>query len=277
MASVYNLNGDSLLNNQVRVCAFNVGNFSGGGSGTPAGTDDRYNQYVDTFMACNADIYMFPEWDLKWNENELSKDVFSFLKPYHSTFCKADDSRQAMMGLMNYSSYEITNEYYEWFTHDTARYFLDNTITINGKEIHFICVHFAYNTKAVAKSEMQQVLDYISTEGISSYIIGGDMNLGLCNEQDFPQTQEARDALALEEIELLTSLGGKSVQGSGWGLKDKYYMFNTVGHSGRYRTPGGGVGHYDNFIISPNIVLKNVELVITEASDHDALCIDLII
>lgn len=277
MIGVYNLNGDSLLNNKVRVCAFNVGNFSGGGSGTPSGTDERYNQFVDTFMACHADVYMMPEWDLHWNADELSADTFGFLKPYHSTFCKADDSRQVMMGLMNYSGYEITNEYYEWFTHDTARYFLDNTIQVNGKNIHFICVHFTYNTKADAKSEMQQVLNYISANGITSYIIGGDMNLGLYNDADEPKTWEDRMAFALEEIELLTSLGGKSLQGSGWGLKDKYFLFNTVGHTGRYRTPGGGVGHYDNFIVSPDIRIDNMELVITEASDHDALCIDLIV
>lgn len=274
---VFNIEKEPLTREKVRVCAFNVGNFAGGGSGTPAGTDEMYNKFVDTFIACNADIYMMPEWDIHWNTDELSANVFSFLKPYHSTFCKADDSRQQYMGLMNYSSYEITSEYYEWYTSNTSRYFIDNTVKINGKTTHLICVHFSLDTKAHALSEMQQVVNYLNTHNIETYIIGGDMNLGLYNDPDEPKTPEDRRAFALQEIALLTSLGAHSLQSSGWGLKDKDYLFNTVGHSGRYHAPGGAIGHYDNFIVSSDIKIDHMDLVITEASDHDALCVDLIL
>ena len=273
--SCFDLYGIPLQKEKVRFCAFNVGNFANGASGTAAGTDELYNKFVDTFMQCKADIYMFPEWDTQWNNDELSKDVFDFLKPYHSSFCRVDDNRQTYMGLMNYSSYRILDEYYEWYTVDSARYFIDNTVSINGKTVHLICVHFRLDTKANAMLEMQQVIDYISSNSISSYVIGGDMNLGLGN--DVSGGWEGRRAAALEEIALLTSLGGHSVQSSGWGLKDKDFLFNSVGHTGRYRTGSGGLGHYDNFIISPDITLDNVNLIITEASDHDALCIDVLI
>lgn len=272
--SVFDVEGNPVEKKKIRVCGFNVGNFSGGGSGTPVGTDELYNKFIDTFMLCKADIYMFPEWDVNWNGSELSKDVLGFLKPYHSTFCRSDDSHQEYMGLMNYSAFEITGEYYEWYTVDQYRYFIDNTIEINGKSIHFICVHFRLDTKVNAMKEMQQVIDYLDDNNITSYIIGGDMNLGLGS--DVTGGADARREAALEEITLLTSLGGHSVQGSKWGLKDKDYLFNTVGHSGRYHAPSGtSIGHYDNFILSPDITLNNVELVITEASDHDALCIDI--
>ena len=268
---VFNIDGQSLLKEKVRICAFNVGNFSGGSSGTPAGTDTLYNQFVQTFRDCHADIYMFPEWDVNWNNSELSKDVFGFLKPYHSTFCRVDDPSQTYMGLMNYSSYAFDSEYYEWYTHDSNRYFLDNTAVINGKEVHLICVHFALDTKAHAVSEMQQVLNYISNQGITSYVIAGDMNLGLGSDVT------DRIPAALEEITLLESLGGQSLQGSGWGLKNKSFLFNTVEHGGYDHTPSGRFGPYDNFIVSPDIRIDHMELVITEASDHDALCIDLIV
>ena len=272
---VFDIDRKPLIKEKVRVCAFNVGNFADGGSGTPEGTDELYNKFVDTFMACHADIYMCPEWDIHWNNNELSADVFRFLKPYHSTFCRADYNHQTYIGLMTYSAYEIMNEYYEWYTIDQYRYFIDNTIKINGKSVHFICVHFRLDTKANAMQEMQQVINYISNNNIASYIIGGDMNLGLGS--DVTGGWDGRRAAALDEIELLTSLGGHSVQGSGWGLKDKDFLFNTVGHTGRYRTESGGLGHYDNLIVSPDIKIDNMELVITEASDHDALCVDLIV
>lgn len=269
--AVFDKNGNSLTKSKIRVCAFNVGNFSGGSSGTPAGTDELYNKFVNTFRKCRADIYMFPEWDIRWNATELSKDVFGFLTPYHSTFCREDDGSQNYMGLMNYSSVEITGETYEWYTIDSARYFLDNTIKINGKTIHLICVHFRLDTKTNAMQEMQQVVDYIQNNNITSYIIAGDMNLGLGSDVS------DRIAAALEEIALLETLGGVSLQGSGWGLKNKSYLFNTVEHGGYEQTPNDRFGPYDNFIVSPDIQINNMELVITEASDHDALCIDLVI
>ena len=269
--NVFDISGNSVAPGKIRVCAFNVGNFSNGESGAPAGTDDLYNKFVATFRKCKADIYMFPEWDVSWDGNTLSKNIFAFLKPYHSTFCREDDNNQSYMGLMNYSSYEITSEYYEWYDIDSNRYFLDNTVNINGKTIHLICVHFRLDTKVRAMSEMQQVIDYLDDNNISSYIVAGDMNLGLGSDVT------DRTSAALEEISLLTSLGAESLQGSGWGLKNKSYLFNTVEHGGYEQTPSGHFGPYDNFIISPDIRIDNMELVITEASDHDALCVDLII
>ena len=58
-----------------RICAFNVGNFSGGSSGTPAGTDSLYNLFMETFQQCNANIYMFSEWDKYWVSTTLSSSV----------------------------------------------------------------------------------------------------------------------------------------------------------------------------------------------------------
>lgn len=268
---VFDISGNPLIKEKVRICAFNVGNFSGGQSGTPSGTDALYNAFVDTFRKCHADIYMFPEWDINWNESETSADVFGFLKPHHSTFCKTDDS-QVYMGLMTYSAYEIIDEYYEWYTSNQSRYFIDNTVRINGKDVHLICVHFSLDTKAHAMSEMQQVINYISNLNITSYIIAGDMNLGLGSD-----VTGDRIPAVLEEISLLTSLEGKSLQGSGWGLKNKSFLFNTVEHGGYEQTPSGRFGPYDNFIVSPDIRIDHMELIITEASDHDALCVDLII
>lgn len=273
--SVFDASGKELTNGKIRVCGLNVGNFANGESGTPAGTDELYNKFVNTFRMCNADVYMFSEWDVYWNGSVTSESIFGFLKPYRSVYCKSITG--GATGQMNYSNYPITAEYYEDYTQMSSYYFIDNTISVNGKDIHFICTHFTLESKADALSQMQQLIDYISDNEITNYIIGGDMNLGLHAHDDIPQTIENRISIALEEIALLESLGGKSIQGSGWGLKQYNYLFNTVLHSGYEPATGRGIGPYDNFIISPSIRLLNVELVITEASDHDALCVDLII
>lgn len=277
MLGVFDINGNSLTREKIRVCTFNVGNFALGQSGRPVGTDELYNKFVNTFRKCNADIYMFEEWDPRWNATETSENVLGFLKPYHSTYVKPD-SGDGYMGLMNYSAFEFKGEHYQYFTSlDTGRYFIDNPISINGKTIHIICTHLTLTSRAEALAEIQQILDYITANNITSYIIGGDMNLGIHREDDIPHTDETARQIQLEEIALLESLGGKSAQGSGWGLKHKDYLFNTVLHGGYEQTPTGGFGPYDNIVVSPDIKISNVESIITDASDHDPLCVDLII
>ena len=46
---------------RVRICAYNVGNFANGSSGTGTGTDEMYNNFIDCFKEVNADIYFFSE------------------------------------------------------------------------------------------------------------------------------------------------------------------------------------------------------------------------
>ena len=276
--SVFDYKGNPLTREKIRVCCFNVADFCLGNSDIPEGTDELYNKFMDTFRKCHADVYMFSEWDPNWNSNETSEEVFGFLAPYHSTYLRtgsSGDESRGTIGQMNYSSFEIIGEYHEAYPNaDQNRYFIDNIVRINGKNVHFICTHLTLYYKTEAMSEIQQILDYINNNNITTYIIGGDMNLGLHGRDDIPQTIENRIAIALEEIELLESLGGTSIQGSRWGQKDRSFLFNTVYHEGYARE---NIGCFDNFVISPDIRIANMELVITEASDHDALCVDLVI
>lgn len=276
---IYNGDGKQIKANaivpSIRVCAFNVGNFANGASGTPAGTDAMHWAFVETFRKCNADVYMFSEWDVNWNGSTTSDSVLGFLKPHHSAYCK--NVSGGYTGQMIYSSFDLIDEYYEDFNVVSAYYFIDNVMRINGKDVHFICTHFTWETKAYAESQMQQILDYIEDNDIQYYVIGGDMNLGLHNNDSIDQSLETKKEIIAEEIELLESLGGKSVQGSGWGYRDLDGLFQTAGHYG-YRPPDGVPGHlapYDNIVVSSGINIKNVELIITEASDHDALCVDI--
>lgn len=277
---IYNGGGEQIKANaivpSIRVCAFNVGNFANGASGTAAGTDERYWHFIETFRKCNADVYMFSEWDVNWNNDETSENVLGFLKPYHSVYCK--NQTGGWTGQMIYSSFELLDEFYEDFDEGSLYYYLDNVININGKDVHFICTHLATKTKAMSMSQIQQIIDYIDDNDIEYYVIGGDMNLGLHTDDDLDQGLETKKEIIAEEIALLESLGGKSVQGSGWGYKNLNGLFQTAGHYG-YRPPDDGVpGHfapYDNIVVSSGINIKNVELVVTEASDHDALCVDI--
>lgn len=271
----------NVITPSVRVCAFNVGNFSNGQSGTPAGTDERYNQFMDTFRQCNGDIYMFSEWDVNWNESETSESVFGFLKPYHSHYCKDTSADGGYTGQMNYSSFKITGEYYEDFNVVSRYYFIDNTIPINGKDVHFICTHLTWTSRDDAISQIQQILNYITRNNITSYVIAGDMNHGGHANDSLPQTLETKISIAIEEITLFESLGGKSVQGGGWANKDYDFLIQTAGKLG-VRPPvdlmqdkPGYFCPYDNMIVSPDIKIKNADVITSQASDHDVLVVDL--
>lgn len=268
--AVYNINGNKMANSRFRVCAFNVGNFSLGASGDPVGTDAMYNHFLETFRECNANIYMFSEWDQYWKPNETSLSVLGFLKPYRATYIQTGSGEYA--GQMNYSDFPIKSETYRNFSVDTNYYFLDNVININGVDVHVICTHLTWKTQANRRTQIQEILDYLSDNDITYYIIAGDMNLGLHANDSLPQDQETKFQVAREDVTLLESDGAISVQGGAWGCRDRDGFINTAGHSG---WDAENINMFDNIVVSPNIRICNAFTVITEASDHDALCADL--
>ena len=79
--------------------------------------------------------------------------------------------------------------------------------------------------------------------------------------------------VARTAVTKLESDGAFSVQGSGWGCKDADGFFNTYGAEGWY--VASDMHMADNVAVSPNIRVKNVWVITTEASDHNALCVDL--
>ena len=272
--TLYEYDGDILnpSTNRFRVCAFNVGNFSLGASGDPDGTDDMYNDFLVTFRQCIANVYMFSEWDVNFNVSETSASVFSFLKPYHTNYIKTGTGEYS--GQMTYSDYAITSEYYEDFINSGTGgyYFVDNVIEVNGRDVHFICTHLTWKTEAFRDAQINQILDYISSHNITYYVIGGDMNLGLHGQDGVPDTQELKFEIARRDVDLLESEGAVSIQGGAWGMKNKDGFLNTAGSSGWDAT---NTNMFDNIVVSPNIRIRNVIVVVSDASDHNALCADL--
>lgn len=268
---IYNTSGQPIVptisdNPVIRVCAFNVGNFSGGSSGTPAGTDAMYDSFIEAFMQCNANVYMFSEWDIYWTGSTLSNSVLGFLKPYKTNYMKTGSS---YMGQMNYSDYPFESEYHQAFADSSGYYFVDNAVKINNKEVHLICTHLTWQSSVGRKAEIQEILDYIEENNIEYYVIGGDMNLGSDGSGVSTSAVVAR-----ESVTLLESDGAKSVQGSGWGCRENDGFFNTHGTEGWY-TPVESMHMADNVVVSSNIRVKNIFMVVTDASDHNALCVDL--
>lgn len=269
---IYNINGLELENKFVRVTGFNVGNFAMGASGNPQGTNEMYENFLKTFQSCNPNIYMFSEWDVNWNNTKTSIETWGFLKRYHFKYIKTGSGIYA--GQMIYSDFPLTNEFHKDFILNSSYYFIDTTIYINCKPVHFICTHFSTSTDQIRQAQIQEILNYISNNNIEYYVIGGDMNLGLHRDDDLPQTEEVKLQMARNDVTLLESRGGYSLQGSKWGKPTKDGFFNTAGNTEMYAS---WVNCFDNFVVSPNITVRNVFTVVSEASDHNPLTVDLII
>lgn len=268
---VFDVFGKNITPESFRVCTLNVGNFSNGASNIPAGTDLMYNAFLDVFRKCNANIYMFSEWDVNYTSEKTSAETFGFLKPYKSTYVPASSSWQAQM---IYSDYALSAEYHENYA-DLNTYFIDDTVKLSGKDVHLIATHFLARYQEQTEAQIEALLDYIESKNIEYYIVGGDMNLGGHGYDDRPQTEEVAFQIAREEINLLESNGGVSIQGGHWGCKDRDGFLNTAGHGG---WNASHINMFDNFLISPNIRILNAFVATANnATDHDALCVDLII
>lgn len=271
---VYDVNGISVNHptQAFRVCTFNVGNFSMGESGDPAGTDEMYNHFLETFRLCRPMFYMFSEWDKYWVSGTESASVFGDLKQYHSTYVKAAAGGYA--GQMIYSDVPLIDEVIGSFDDSDEYYYIDNPVMIFGKEVHLICTHFTWKTQAARQAQIQKIQNYISSNNIQYYIYAGDFNLGLHRNDSQPQDEQTKFQVARQDVNLIESTGAVSVQGGFWGCKDRDGFLNTAGSSG-WDAPN--INMFDDIVVSPNIRIVNVDVVVSEASDHNALFADLIL
>ena len=254
----------------VKVCAYNVGNFSYGQSGTAQGTSDMGDKFVKVFKEINADIYMFSEWDEYFNKenNVLSNDVFGNLKPYHTVSIDTTDGRYVCQ--MNYSDYIFSSETVQYYADGESRSFSDNVVIFGNKPVHFICTHLPFSSKALRHEDIVKLFNYIETNNIEYYVIGGDFNLGL--DSTYTQTQSDIITVAREDIDLIESYGCTSIQGGFWGLRGYDNFFSSCKGNDLIK-----IKPCDNIVVSKNIFVKNVGIVESDASDHYPIYAEIVI
>lgn len=258
--------------NDLRICAFNVGNFAYGASGSPAGNDTRYEEFMRTFAKCNAHVYMFSEWDNLWTTSGVqSTEKFKYLKPYWSTFSVNKTSIYAYQKIA--SSYELKNETTSSFEGGESRHLVDCTITYKGKEIHLIAVHSPCSTITLRDEYVDYIIGHIKEHNYEYFIVGGDFNIGTTedDEENRERRSTAEDYLQLvnDDISRWTNAGMKSIQGAEWVNSDYHLIKTKDGISSAIV-----VKAYDNFFYSPNLTVKKAFTVNFGASDHFALCAD---
>ena len=223
-------------NQKFKVVTYNVGNFSYGASQYPAGTKDIYDAIDEVITETNADVYMFTEWDQNFISGQtLSKDKFNYSGYSYSAF-DGYNRLNSMVSQMNLFKGTSSNEVIKYFcesdncnsasdkdvfniTYDNETYtskgrgFIDNTITIGGKEVHFITTHLSWALQTLRQNEMNKIISYIEENNIKYFVIAGDFNLGLGEDVNVSSTKTRND-FALEDVKIFLDKGYISVQGN---------------------------------------------------------------
>ena len=206
------------VGDEIDICAYNVGHFSNGSS-TPAGTDTMLNKFVSTFQEMGKSVYLFSEWDEEYSSSKHSENVFGALRKYWSTQETKEKNEYIFQKVA--SPYRILYEQANYFNADSSsnRYFLDCVVGSKfGDNVHLISTHLSFNEHSLRLQQIQEILDYLTNNGIDNAIIGGDFNNGLSNNgADTPTSWSEALTMINEDISKWTNADYISAQGSFFG------------------------------------------------------------
>ena len=258
-------NGEVDNSTKIRVCAYNVGNFSNGESGTAQGNDEIYRGLINAFQKCDADIYLFSEWDAWWNYSEEieSETLFAKFKPNHSEWTWSKTEKY--IAQMIYSDYPFRMERHNFFNDGHTRHYVDDIVIIKGKPVHFISTHLNANDLQSRYDDYDKLKTYLDENGYEYYVIAGDFNHGYGGSGTIIET--ARDEIDYVEENLIMD----SVQGGFYGALANDGFMNTYSSG----NDTNDVRPYDNIFVSKNIRIRNAFVVETAGSDHYPICADI--
>ena len=209
---------------------------------------------------------MFSEWDKYWNFEEeiLSSDKLKNLSPYWSGWEDGTPGRYVYQKVS--SAYKLRKVTSKYFADGESRHFVDCVINLSGKPVHFICTHLPWSTKQLRDSDIDKIIEYIKTNNIEYFVVGGDFNQGLSTDgADAPTNAEEMAEMVKSDIRKWTVEGYNSAQGGFYGV------LNTSENT----TETFPMKPYDNIVTSPNIFIRDVRTVDTEASDRKPLVVEI--
>ena len=242
------------------VLNYNIGNFSNGNSAEASGTDAMRDDIITLFGKIKADLMCFSEWDNYFNyaNSTLASTVFKKLCNYCNSeiFPRTTTPQSTYIGQMIYSIFPCFSYFYNTYTSDNTRCYTINVFVWNNKVVYVFNTHLGL-THADRVQQITQLLTYISTNNIKTFIICGDMNYGVGEpDADFLNT-------VADEIALFENANAKSAQNSIWGLSSNYYRIPTAPKETRPVKPN------DDIIVSSDIEFEFVNSIDSPAlSDH---------
>jgi endonuclease/exonuclease/phosphatase family metal-dependent hydrolase len=241
---------------RIRVATFNTGNFTGAGlSRGSAVTIEAYRKLMESV---NADLWglqedeKFTDNDYPANEGTLPADViYKTFLPNHEGFFTTKFNGKAF--LTHFDLYDVEQIFYPApetsYPSGTGNYghkwFLTGKITVDGKEISIVSLHFDWNCKERRATQIKEVIKFAKEQEYC--IIMGDFN-----PEDYVNNIEISKALFYEEeLALFREIGMTHANAGEFGT------FDTIVEP----TKPELYGPWDNIIVSSNIKLLSAKKV----------------
>lgn len=229
------MNSNTQMPLRVRFATFNIGDFSGRGFET--GSEDAKKIIRQTMASVGADLWALQE----------DTEFFGSADPYHAIYDTYQNYERR--GNLNYnikaflSDCEIRDVKQIAYTGNLLfrhPWFLSGSVTLNGREIRIISLHFDWSDKHVRAEQITQLLAYAAAQEFC--IIMGDFNPE-DYENDGQKLSEA--ILYREEFARFTDAGFTPANCGEFGV------FDTILDTAVSPSP------FDNIFVSRGITIEN--------------------
>ena len=240
---------------KLRVMTYNIGKFSYGVAPdglTSDNYDEKISNYRKFFASQKCDIIGLQECNTYVDAARMHKTNETLFAPLYKYCFDAIDWTCIK------SKHKLSNTGTGVFT-ASNRIYTYGDITIGGRTVFIICVHFSYIVEDVdvRKAEFAELQTLLN--GKEYFIVFGDFNVRTTNEFDN-----------------ITNVNFANGGYLGWNWTYSY----TVDDFDYYDDPTSNIRYFDNILVSRNIVIENSEVLNVHdklSSDHLPVVADLIL
>lgn len=189
LSHAYNAEGDVIFTRtpvNLRVMTYNVGQwYIGNGNNVPSADDEAYYAlHNGIIQRANADILFINEYRNPFSGT--GRTALSLLSQYFP-YIETRNISSGYNGRAICSKYPLSNYTTHSFSMGGIQYYDSCEITIDGKVITLVVVHFITNPESTRWTQCQEFVSYLKT--LNTFIAGGDYNTGISPNRGTDNTE----------------------------------------------------------------------------------------
>lgn len=243
---------------KLRIATYNIGDFSG--SGFASGSPEGISAIRQAMASAGADLWALQE-DVPYCNSAAQQGPYELLYDAYPHYERRGNSVCNYKAFLSYHKMAgVEQVFYEGDLKYRHPWFLHGTVSLGGRELHLLNLHFDWSDKLVRLEQTRQVLAFAGKYERS--IIIGDFNP---DDYENDGVKVSNNNLFEEELPRFTSAGYQTANGGGFGL------FNTCLGSDEW-VP------IDNILVSRGIRIEEVGLIKADwMNDHRILWADIVV
>lgn len=170
----------------LKVMTYNVGQwYIGNGSYVPSASDEAYYAlHSGILQRANADVLFINEYSATFSG--AGRTASSVLSPYFP-YIETRSGGSNYNGRTICSKYPISNYTTHSFSTGGIQYYDSCEITIDGRVITLVIVHFITNPETTRWTQCQEFVSHLKT--LNTFIAGGDYNTGISPDNGTDNTE----------------------------------------------------------------------------------------